>query len=221
MQASKIKSKSTRRETKTRIEWDVVRELGMHVATLVQAMRQFGSKPPRCTLLTTMLVSIAAMGCLVTDKVSVPEENNFPPSIISPPEARAQNVALDQIVQVHLPDETGTELNLPVLVRDPNMNQTLERQVWIDFSGSNLDALLPEDDRRVLPTGTLERSMTIRIPLVRLTPGCHKVELRVTSNFDGGANFREPVEDGDIAQAVWFIRVTDETVQTVEMGNCP
>lgn len=163
-------------------------------------------------------------GCLVTDKVELPEERNFPPSVITL--AAEDAPTIDRIVTFDLADGEP-QLELPVVVRDPNVDQSLEYQLWLDFEGNNLSALVSDRDARIAATGTLERSTTLRIPATRLTPApsCHKVELLVTAAFDGGVRFRDPVEPGDISQTVWWIRVIDSVTNpggnAIDLSTCP
>ncbi len=163
-------------------------------------------------------------GCLVTDEVSLPEERNFPPSVVSG--AAEGEPTLDEIITFDVADGEP-ELVIPVLVRDPNVDQPLEYQLWVDFEG-NLSALVSDPDARIPPmNGALERSTSLRIPATRLTPApsCHKVELRVTAEFDGGARFRQPVEPGDISQTVWWVRVIDSVGNpggnAIDLSTCP
>ncbi|MCB9603119.1 MAG: hypothetical protein H6721_31285 [Sandaracinus sp.] len=164
-----------------------------------------------------------AMGCLVTDKVELPEERNFPPSVVTM--AAEDAPTIDRIVTFDLADGLP-QLELPVVVRDPNVDQSLEYQLWVDFEG-NVSALVSDRDARIAPTGTLERSTTLRVPATRLTPApsCHRIELLVTGEFDGGTRFRDPVEDGDISQTVWWVRVIDSIGNpggnAIDLSSCP
>ena len=166
--------------------------------------------------------------CLVTENGQVPAEENLPPSIISAPQARSLGVALDQIVDINLSEFEGSELQIPVIIRDPNVDQTLEYQLYVDYQG-NIDALVRSGDIEPLVSAeengkfAFERPRTFSVEVVELgQPGrCHRIELLVTSEFDRGVSFREPVLPGDIAHAVWWVRLTDETNLTVEMDTCP
>jgi len=172
----------------------------------------------------TLAMACFATGCLVTDKVELPEERNFPPSVITL--AAEDAPTIDRIVTFDLADGEP-QLELPVVVRDPNVDQSLEYQLWLDFEGNNLSALVSDRDARIAATGTLERSTTLRVPATRLTPApsCHKVELLVTAAFDGGVRFRDPVEPGDISQTVWWIRVIDSVTNpggnAIDLSTCP
>lgn len=162
------------------------------------------------------------MSCLVVDPVEVPEEVNLPPSIMSTSEAAMAGTSLDRIVVVDVGDGSQ-DLQLPVLVRDPNREQDLEWQLWLDFTGTNLDALVASGT--IEQTGQMDRPMTFTVPFDRLLPAerCRRVEVLVTSRFDGGTNFRGPVEPLDIAQAVWWVRVIDSEagLTNVSLESCP
>ncbi|MBX3251371.1 MAG: hypothetical protein KF901_29610 [Myxococcales bacterium] len=171
-----------------------------------------------------VFASAFLMSCLVTDTIQLPEERNFPPSVISPDDARLEGTSFDQIVVFDVADEE-VELVLPVIVRDPNLDQTLEYQLWLDFTGNNVNALV--SDGTLSPVGAFERSTTMRIPATRLVPApsCHRVELLVTGAFDRGTRFRDPVEPGDLSQTVWWVRVIDSINNpggnAIDLSSCP
>ncbi|HJL50296.1 MAG TPA: hypothetical protein RMG45_30820, partial [Polyangiaceae bacterium LLY-WYZ-15_(1-7)] len=106
--------------------------------------------------------------CLVTEKVQVPEEVNFPPSVVSAPDAFELGTSLDQIVTFDLATD-GPQLELPIIVRDPNVDQELVYEVWVDFTGTNLGARIQEATP-ISAMGVLERSLTVRIPATELAP---------------------------------------------------
>jgi hypothetical protein len=178
----------------------------------------------RAASAASAMTCLAMMGCLVTDTIELPEERNFPPSVLTISDPGEPSV--DRIVTFDLAD-AEPELVLPLVVRDPNVDQVLEYQLWLDFEGNNLSALVSEPDARISATGTLERSTMMRIPAARLAPApsCHRVELLVTGEFDGGVRLRDPVEPGDISQTVWWIRVIDSVGNpggnAIDLSSCP
>lgn len=155
------------------------------------------------------------MSCLVTDKIELPEEQPFPPSIVSPPDA--VGLSLDEIIQLDR-DTAPTELAIPVIVRDPNVDQELELRFSLDPSDprSNFDVITQANNNTIIANGTIERSLTLRIPTSRLALGCRKLELLVSAGF----NEFEPRIMGDIDQAVWWVRVVDAANPSVDLGSC-
>ncbi|MEM9068809.1 MAG: hypothetical protein AAGE52_09900 [Myxococcota bacterium] len=167
---------------------------------------------------------VTCMGCLVTDNAQQQAGENFPPSIVSGPEAADQGVALNQIIRVDLDTFEGSELQIPVTIRDPNFSQELEYEVFLDFneaSDSPVQFLVSEPNSVVPPVGTLARSLVVRVPVARLTTGCHQVELRVSSEFRNAPDFRFAVEPEDFAEAIWWVSVEDEDNRSVELSECP
>lgn len=174
-------------------------------------------------------------GCLVTKKIDFEEEVNVPPSITSARGAASLGTALGQVVRINFglngADPLGST-DFPVIVRDPNVKQTLQWQVFLNFS---LAALTPNDpgsfegsliDNNVLPPSNdnaIDRELTFRVPHTRFreTGACYKVELLVSSDFKDVFPNREPVQDGDLASAVWWVGVTDDNAQVVDLSRCP
>lgn len=134
-------------------------------------------------------------------------EENYPPSIVSQPDSE---YPLNQIGKLDLDDPLPpepAEVLLEVIVRDPNVEQTLQYRVF-------LDSLPPPasefsfDEGYIEPSGFLERPRTFAIPYDELDPGeCHKIELVVVGRFASNVEKRRPVDPGDIDQATWWVRV--------------
>lgn len=156
------------------------------------------------------------MSCLVTDKIELPEERAFPPSIVSPPDA--DGVSLDEIILVDK-DTAPTEIMIPIIVRDPNVDQSLELRLFVDPSDPRIMfETIPQANNNVISAnGTIERSLTLRVPTGRLALGCRKLELLVSTGFNEES---EPVVMGDIDQAVWWVRVVDAANPSVDLGSC-
>ncbi len=172
-------------------------------------------------VLATMACCLS-MGCLVTDSVKVPESPEFPPSVVTESTA---TYPLDRIMIVNR-DEVAGDLELEIIVRDANVDQDLEVQVYVDFSGDT-NAFVPQDfgdgeDNVIVATGTVERSVTLRVPVEKLGAlGCHQIELLVSSDFQNFPNFRQPVIPGDLHQSVWWAALIDQSDRDVEMTLCP
>ncbi|MEM9730260.1 MAG: hypothetical protein AAF997_16895 [Myxococcota bacterium] len=156
-----------------------------------------------CLLASCGFLGLAGSGCVATDTIEFDPTENFPPSIISQPEAL---FPLDEIGAVNLddpPPAQGAEVLLQTTIRDPNIEETLEFRLFVDDV-----AILVGDD--IEPSGFVERDRDFAVPFGSLTPGdCHKVDLVVTSEFESVIDLREPLIPGDFDQAVWWIRVTN------------
>ncbi len=177
--------------------------------------------------LALFMIPLVLMSCLVTDNAQVPEEGNLPPSIVTGETANTMGVGLGQIIQVDLETFEGSELTIPVIIRDPNLDQTLEYNAYVDFEGS-LSALVAGGD--VPPSGEacdqeqcLERFFDLQVPVTELSPAgeCHKIELLVSSRFQREGAFRQSVEATDNARAVWWVRTINGAENSVEMTSCP
>lgn len=155
------------------------------------------------------LVATSAFGCIATSPVDFPEFENFPPSLISQPGARYPTREIGQL-NLDSPD-ASLELPLQVNVRDPNIDQTLEFRIFVD-SPTPPGNDFPIDAGFVDPTGEVSRPRTFTVSYDELTPAgvCHKIELVVSGAFvPGFIEPRRPVEDGDVDDLTWWIRVTD------------
>lgn len=159
-------------------------------------------------------------GCLVTDVIELPDEEQCPPSIETPSNAR---YPLNQIVSLQLdllPAGAGTGLEFVVDVRDCNEEQALQLKAVLDFRPA-VDPDPPIISRFLI--NPLEREgFTFQVPLEDLNEAgrCQKLEVYVSSQFQ----FEEelsPVESGDLGTAAWFIEVTDEDNPVVETNTCP
>lgn len=161
----------------------------------------------------------SSSGCIATDRIEFEPVENFPPSIISQPEAE---FPLNEIGAINLddplPPEQAAEMLLQTIVRDPNFDQTLQYRIFLDSPpppASEIPILSGDID----PSGFLERDSEFAIPYEVLAPGfCHKIELVVVGQFASFVEPRRPVEPGDIDQATWWVRVTDD--DTPLMQEC-
>ncbi|MDH5492232.1 MAG: hypothetical protein OEY14_09785 [Myxococcales bacterium] len=165
------------------------------------------------------------MSCLVIDTIEPPLEENFPPSIANDPSAwdAIPPTPLDSIIKVDLSElerQAISELKLYVQVRDPNLHQDLNFQLFLDYPEA-LEWIA--DGPPIAATGELTRHVELTVDLTRLSPPgrCHKLELLVSAAFDSRSRIREPLEPGDLAQAVWWVEVTDDTNPTVDISTCP
>lgn len=167
-------------------------------------------------LASCVALAAAATGCVTTNPVEFSAEQNFPPSVVSQPNAE---YPLREIGQLNLDDPVETpELPLEVIVRDPNVEQTLEYRIFLD-SENPPGTEFPIDDGEILPEGGfVEREETFTIPYSALTAGvCHKIELVVVGDFASFVEPRRPVEEGDVDDATWWVEVTSTDQPTIEV----
>ena len=180
-----------------------------------------------CLSLTAAFSTILT-GCPVTDQIELNREPNFPPSIVSPPTARDMGRSIEQIVRLNMSDpEVGTEVVLPVIIRDGNVDQDLEYRVFVDSVTVGRDVRGWIGEGNISPTATIERSLDVRISLMELggldvglnQPGCHRVEILVSSAFD---NVRDVEIPGDLGTGVWWVETIDPDngFDTVDMSSC-
>ena len=154
------------------------------------------------------LAAMSASGCIATNTIDFPEDENFPPSAISQETAA---YPLREIGQLNLDDPVEEpELPLEVIVRDPNFDQTLEYRIFLDATNPPASAEIPIDQGTLPPTGEVERPRTFTVSYDLLSPGvCHKIELTIVGSFLGFVEPRRPTQEGDIDNRTWWIEVTD------------
>lgn len=162
-------------------------------------------------------LATAAAGCVTTNPVEFSSEENFPPSVVSQLNA---DYPLREIGQLNLdaPVEIP-ELPLEVIVRDPNVSQTLEYRIFLN-SENPPGAELPVRQGEISPDGGfVEREETFTIPYSSLRPGeCNKIELVVVGEFASFVEPRRPVEEGDFDNATWWVEVTSTDRPTIDVG---
>lgn len=154
-----------------------------------------------------LAAGLCCTGCIATDTIEFTEEQNFPPSAISQQTAQ---YPLREIGQLNLDDPVETpELPLEVIVRDPNIEQTLEFRMFLN-SPTPPGAEVPIASGNIDPVGTVEREETFSVPYESLLPGeCNKIELLVTGEFLNLVDLRLPLEEGDIDDRTWWVEVID------------
>lgn len=174
--------------------------------------------------------SCLLMGCLITDDIEFPEEPVCPPAISTP--VGASN-PLNEIATVSLGSTSGEdagtgtrEETFDVTIWDCNVNQLLKALITVDAErdvpGLGLGTHFRNED--VPPRGTAERSYSFTFTDDELNnprvfgDGCHKIELFVSSEFDGFSS--RPETMGDIASATWWLIVDTAPSDGVE-PSCP
>ncbi len=172
-----------------------------------------------------MLLTTLTPGCLITDPIDIPEEQDYPPSIIS--DLTGEN-PIEEVVVLELFDPEITSLTFDVTVRDPNVEETLEYQIWVDYQGvaGDLTPLLDFGDLAPTEDRAVDRPFTFTVDnldLFRSPPNsCHKVELRVSGDFKESAlEFRDPKVEGDFDSAIWFIDARSDDSARPSLEQCP
>ena len=173
-------------------------------------------------LLPSAFMGCINIGCLVTDPIEFPEEQNYPPSIAT---KLTDPHPLHQIIRINTDERTADggvgELTLGVTVRDPNIDQALVYKVFVDF-----DQNLPKSPvaGRGIPAGSsIERQLEVTLPhgVLGEVDRCHRIELLVSSAFVADHPFRDPVDPNDLATAVWWVELAQNSGTSVPMSTCP
>lgn len=149
-------------------------------------------------------------GCLILDRHEASEEQNYPPSIVSA--ANAQH-PLGEIVRLESDSEVLEEV-FEIVVRDPNINQTLDYRVFLDrIPTFPLNGLIEQST--IEPVGSVDRpsQFTVGRDTLAAKP-CTKVEFIVAGEFESTDNV--PIVEGDIASAVWWVT----SVETLDLADC-
>ena len=161
-------------------------------------------------------------GCVVTNKIEFDVPTNTPPAIVvtglagTPPGA-----SIDRIIRVDRSDPTQPPVTLTFNVRDPDVSQSLEGRIFVDWDHDTGTGPAPALFT-IPPSGTDVRSASQVVPdnLLRGVGECHRIELLVAGSF-GPPDGRAPVETGDIAQAVFWAEVIDDTHPSADLSTCP
>jgi hypothetical protein len=167
--------------------------------------------------MVALMSSVALTGCVAFGKVELPEMPDYPPSLVDG--ARTEYPSTG-IVELDLSGGLSLDpLPLSVVMRDPNLSQTLSYRVFVDgtLSDPNVATF-----GTVAPTMELDRAVTVQVPIVGLRDvGCHRVELVVTGGFALDGDFRAPALANDFASLVWWVRSTDGVTTSVDLQECP
>ncbi|UCH29964.1 MAG: hypothetical protein JSV06_02770 [Myxococcales bacterium] len=162
-----------------------------------------------------LAATISATGCIATNPVEFSEAQNYPPSVVSQPTAE---YPLREIGQLDLSVSAEEELPLDVVIRDPNVDQTLEYRIFLNSPPPPAQEIPIDADIIEPQGGSVERPETFRVPHSLLVPGvCNKIELVVVGNFASFVEPRRPVEEGDFDDRVWWIEVIDADNPVVEV----
>lgn len=175
--------------------------------------------------LAALSLPVTLPACIVPFSTQVDPPDNFPSSIADPlaPPSDYRPIGSHIDLSAIEPGDAGvpSEIFFEVAVRDPDINQRLQWQVWVNYTGGSSRALsgeLPADpqtdgDRRT-------RRLPFAIPRASLLAlACNRIELQVSSGF-AFADLREPEIEGDLAMATWWV-VTDRTVPISSCTEAP
>lgn len=167
-----------------------------------------------------VLVSVAASslaGCLVTDEADVRSPGNTPPTIVvdsaSPP--------LEEVIVVDTqrdPEATTGSLTFEAQIREPDLEDTIQWFIYVDERGNGS----PDAKGRLFPASNREVRL-LEAPVARslfATPGCHRIELRVSREFAFSPRWL-PEEEGDIDSAVWWVFTKTATMPNPDPSSCP
>jgi len=173
--------------------------------------------PLRMLALTS---SLALTGCLAFDEVELPEIPDYPPSVVDDmrtPYPSTGIVELDFSV-----DPAPDSLQLMVILRDPNISQTLTYRVFVDGQPNEQGLVVSETVDPTLPVHLMDREVTVEVPIARLRDtGCHRVELIVSGGFGTGVDLRAPALTNDFASLVWWVRSSDTVGSNIDLQACP
>lgn len=149
--------------------------------------------------------ALAGGGCVATSTIEFDSAQNYPPSVVSEPNSE---YPLNRIGQLNLDDPVETpELPLEVIIRDPNVDQTLDYRMFLNSPPA---PDVPFNSGEVPPEGFVERPSVFFVPYDLLEAGrCHRIELVVVGEFDSFVEPRRPAEEGDFDDATWWVEVTD------------
>lgn len=162
-------------------------------------------------------------GCLIPQHVQIDPPGNTPPSIV---DLSARPTGYHPIgSHIDLGDLEGPDGGLPnsitleALVRDPDVDESLEYQIWVNYPATTLSITRvqdfvdadSDDDRTV-------RHFRFELPLTAVSgPPCSRIELFITGGFSSRGDLRDPIVEGDLGTATWWV-VQDDTVL---VSTCP
>lgn len=148
-------------------------------------------------------------------------QDNQPPSIHVPTTAlRPTNrvlVLLRDDLNGSADGGTGSSIRLEAQIRDPDVLQELRFRLYVDYRDRQAsDVPLTT----IAATGQFSRPFSVDVPSGLLSePGCHRIELVVTSAFANDRD-RTPLVPGDVDVMTWWVATRASEVSTVDMTGC-
>jgi hypothetical protein len=160
----------------------------------------------------TALFAVTYSGCVVTDPVKFQNEVDVPPVILDDPSL--PNGSIIKFQKELDPNAPGAkEININLTVRDDNVNQPILVRTRIT-KADNTVILSQCPDAQLARQGVPLSYYTLTIPQGSLKTGeCHKVEVVVSSKFEGcyknddtqNSHFDVVANPDDIARATYWI----------------
>lgn len=209
----------------------LVARRGTWVASLAAAMMHSPATALRVpSSLVLAAAAVSGAGC-ITQEIQFQAPDNWPPSVAN---AAGTSYPLEEIVRLRADQLTGgdggsiTGLRFDVEVRDPDVDQQLFYKVFVDYqegvgAGPILTDLVPPEPLTTEDRGRRALSFTVPIASVRAA-ACHRIELLVSSRFERAGSDtagRDPVEDGDLGTATWWVATQATEAERVDMATCP
>lgn len=175
----------------------------------------------RASLLTAALLTLPS--CLVPFATQVDPPDNFPPSIADPlaPPTDYRPIGSHIDLSAIEPGDAGvpTDLFFEVAVRDPDIAQILQWQVWVNYTSDSAPVrrgeLMPDPATDSEPR---TRRLTFIVPRASLI-ACNRIELQVSTGYSF-LDQREPELEGDLAMATWWV-VADRNVPISSCAEAP
>jgi hypothetical protein len=172
-------------------------------------------------LASVMVASCFSMGCFITRDPSYEPPPDIPPSVVT---ILPETTPMNRVYRLRTAPEgedagVRASLTFVATVREMNQGQNLEGVVYVDrgFVGGHFANFL----RRIPPNteaeNPLERRVSFDIADDQVSPGCHVVELLVSSEFD---DVNAPhTTNGDLGVGAWWVYRSD--TNSVDMSTCP
>lgn len=183
---------------------------------------------PRRVRALPLLAALATLptGCLIPQHVQIDPPGNTPPSIFDLSARPAGYHPIGgHIDRSDLEGPDGgipTSITLEALVRDPDVDESLEYQVWVNYPATPLSITRVQDfvdaDDDDDPT---VRRFRYELPLSAVSAtACSRVELFITGGFSARGELRDPIVEGDLGTATWWV-VADGTVPISDCLEAP
>jgi len=162
------------------------------------------------------------MGCVVTNKIELDEVPNTPPTLSQPTGLGQDQPSFESVYVIDLDTTPFTQIDIRALVRDPDVYQTLEWQLFLDFDPLDPTPNPAIDSDEVSGQGAeIRTEIEAPVQVSQLGgPGCHKLELRVSSDFVAAYPRYAPRDADDLAVMVFWIAVTNAANPVVDMATC-
>ncbi len=178
-----------------------------------------------------MAAGMLFMGCLVTEKVELTLQPNTPSALYQPTALAADEPSVQSIYAIDLDTFPFSEINLRAIIYDPDIDQSLDWKLFVDFDPDSPTG--PIDFDTVAPSEGEDPEWRFDLDSDELLvgvselggAGCHKLELRVSSEFESSfpgydpAGVADPVPD--VGALIWWVSITDAANPTVDISTCP